>query len=154
MNNFIKLLFPVLAVFIIIVSVALFTTSKASNNRVGTLFTETSIEEQVQKLIVAGKLDEVPEGMNKSKKLLINEYMRDCYLLEDDLKSMECFEFYYINNKPDINAKSEECKRKTGAKKDLCMDEYYMALTEYHGHVFCAGIKDEALKKTCLETVE
>jgi hypothetical protein len=105
--------------------------------------------EQIKRDIATGKLSEVPEGINKSKSLVIKEYLYGCYITEDKNKKLGCYEGYYLNAYPELKKQKNDCELMQGEGKNQCLDNFYFEIASQKQSYFCNAITNPDLKEEC-----
>jgi len=110
-------------------------------------YTEDDLK-KVQKEVIQGIREDVPDDMVQTKEELIREYIQECYEMEDIKKSIICFEDYYKNNDRDFIKGIEDCK-----DSGDCLDEFYYKFAASENDIFCHKITDEEIKKECMTTI-
>lgn len=98
------------------------------------------------KQIVANPSEPLPQGMTKSRKNIIKEYLYTCSLLEEEVDRAECIDVYYSNNIPELAASKKIC-----GSDEECLNGYYLEASAWGGWDYCSKISDETLKGVCYE---
>ena len=104
--------------------------------------------EQIKLEIITGEREEVPEGLNLTKRTIIKQYLNDCYMIEDLNQKLECYELYFLNEDESLKKQKQGCEALSGDEKTKCLDSYYFEIAARSGS-FCEVIVDEALRNEC-----
>jgi len=107
--------------------------------------TELSEKEAID-AIITGEIEEPPKYMNTTKKMIIRQYLADCYDSKDFETKKECYEFYYNHNLESIKEKKNECDLNPGNQD--CLDDYYVKLSKQN-NIFCEEIINKTKKNEC-----
>ena len=137
-----------LACLVVVVALAIIAFSWKEKK--GALFTtpKESDYEQIKKSIVTGELDKVPEGINKTKEEIIQEYLDNCHTMDTEKMIVDCIELYYVN---DADRQTKKiCNSLNEEKKTGCMDKYYVTkFRDSLDNSYCSVIQDVTQKNIC-----
>lgn len=110
--------------------------------------------EQIKKDIATGKLNEAPAGVNKTKELIILEYIYDCYHTDDTKAKIDCYEQHYLSKEESLRKEKNACQQLNDESKQDCLSNFYYDLAAQVGSIFCDAITNQDLKDKCKATVE
>lgn len=95
-------------------------------------------------LVVRNQEAEIPEDLNLPRATIVQRYLYDCAQLEIS-KRAECMDEYYSNTYDSLKQKRQECN----TQDETCMNNYYLAASEFGGKDYCYAITDESIKQQC-----
>ena len=107
--------------------------------------------ERIKEDIATGKLDEVPEGIDKTENTIIREYLSDCFRNEYLNQQLECYGEHYFNYYPELKEQKNNCEQMQGNEKTQCFDQLYFKVASEKEFEFCHAIVDSDLKEECLK---
>ena len=152
----VAVIFMIILILILIIVLGVFLYFRYYGESAEETFPPTEEEEemdyeQIKEDIATGKLDEVPEGVDKSEDTIIRDYLLDCFEKGDLNKKLECYEEHYFNYYPELEEQKNTCEQKQGDEKTHCLDQIYFEIAHEKEFEFCHAIIDSDLKEECLK---
>lgn len=110
--------------------------------------------EQIKLEIATGRRSYVPAELNKTREIVILEYLNDCYHLRESKQQIKCYEEYYLGSDNSMRQQKLSCEGLNGEDMISCMDQFYLALAIKTGRVFCGAVQDQEINEECVGKTE
>ena len=95
--------------------------------------------------------DPILMKLGKNPEIIPSNLSKCNYQITPD-KIFQCFEYYYFLIDPSMKTIKENCLVMQDQQKDDCLDQYNLEMS-HKEFTFCLAIKNEDLRKRCLDRV-